>query len=684
MIIKLLFLFIFFFTFTSSSPPTPPLNFTMFGTTILNQTSITLTHHHNNCISNPPDSNIGRIFYKHPIRFLDSSFNSTDSFFTRFTFTVIPPPPPCLSGEGIAFLITSDSNSLSRSVGSLGLPKPIDLKTLDSSFLAVEFDTNFDQGLDDINDNHVGVDLDSIVSVASVDLMTNGINLKSGKQITAWIEYRNPEKIIQIWVGYTQTKPENPILVSPIDLSKRFSGYMYVGFSAANGRGSATHLIDSWYFKTSESMSPIIDIDAIGPGNCFICFPVVPLKEEYETGLPNNHHKDKRVFQLAVGLLALNLILILLSVGFVVFYMCVLKRRNQMQDLMEQGQIRTFQEKKMPRRLELSVIRSATKGFSRNQIISQRPSATVYEANLPPYGNVAVKRFRQPTKTGSFGSQFAAEFATMVGSLSHKNLMQLQGWCCERNELVLVYEYMPNGSLDKILHTRITPSRLNFGTRLNVLLGVSSALIYLHEECERPIIHRNVKSCNIMLDVDFTPKLGDFGTAELYEHSSRAREATVPAGTMGYLAPEYVYSGVPTVKTDVYSFGVLVLEVASGRRPVDENGTMMTDWVWDLWEDKELVAAADPNLMGRFHRMDMEMMLMAGLICVHPNYEMRPTMKEAMRMLQGGLLPDLPATKPTVMIRSVNFDRSPEAVVRCGVDEGMTSWGTPKSHFSKH
>ncbi|KAI3689404.1 hypothetical protein L2E82_47360 [Cichorium intybus] len=437
----------------------------------------------------PPYSQIGRVFYKHPIRFLDSSFNSTVSFYTSFSFTIVPPPPPCPPGEGIAFLITSESNSLPQSVGSIGLPKSIDQNSLDSS--------------------------------------------------------------------------------------------------------------------TSESASSSIEVEAVGSENCLICFPDDPVKEEHKTPVPNNHHKDKRVLQLALGLLALNLILILLTVSFVVFYVCVTKRRNQMQNSIEQGQIRTFQEKRMPRRLELSMIRSATKGFSRNQIISQRPSATVYEANLPPYGNVAVKRFRHVNKTGSFDGQFATDFATMVGSLTHKNLMQLQGWCC------------------------------------------------------------------------------DFGMAELYEHSSRAREATVPAGTMGYLAPEYVYSGVPTVKTDVYSFGVLVLEVASGRRPVDENGVMVTDWVWDLWEDKELVAAADPNLMGRFHRMDMEMMLMAGLICVHPNYEMRPTMKEAMQMLQGGLVPDLPATKPTVMIRSVNFDRSPEVVVRCGVDEGMTSWGTPKSHFSK-
>ncbi|KVH99550.1 Concanavalin A-like lectin/glucanase superfamily, partial [Cynara cardunculus var. scolymus] len=496
MIINLHFLLVCFSSFISIiASSSPPLNFTVYGTADVNHTSIILTQNLHNCTSNAQHSNIGRVFYKNPIRFLDSSFNSTVSFSTRFSFIIIPPPPLCLAGEGVAFLITSDSNSLPHSVGCIGLPKSID-QLSDSSFLAVEFDTSFDQGLGDINDNHVGIDVDSIFSIASVDLMSTGIDLKSGKRITAWIEYRNSEKIIQIWVGYTQIKPENPILVAPLDISKRFNGFMYVGFSASNGRGSATHLIDNWRLKTSESVPPNIEVETVKSENCLICFPEDSGKdEEDKKGSSNHHHySDKRVLELALGLLGLNVILILLTVCLVLLYVCFMKRRNPSKKPTEEPQICSsrFQENRMPRRLKLSEIRSATKGFCRNQIVSEGVSAILYEASLPSCGNVAVKRFINANKTSSFEGQFVTEFVKMAGSLRHRNLVQLQGWCCEKKELILVYEFITNGSLDKILH-HPTPANnsLSFDARSKILLGVSSALVYLHEECEKPIIHRN-------------------------------------------------------------------------------------------------------------------------------------------------------------------------------------------------
>lgn len=172
---------------------------------------------------------------------------------------------------------------------------------------------------------------------------------------------------------------------------------------------------------------------------------------------------------------------------------------------------------------------------------------------------------------------------------------------------------------------------------MNIVLGVASALSYLHEECERQIIHRDVKTCNIMLDAEFNSKLGDFyfGLAEVFEHSSITREAPIPAGTMGYLAPEYVYSGVPSQKTDVYSFGVVVLEVATGKRPVDDAGTVLVDWVWSYWEKGKLIEEVDPKLKGTFNAVEMRRMLMVGLYCVHPNHEKRPRVKEAARILRG-------------------------------------------------
>jgi serine/threonine protein kinase len=313
------------------------------------------------------------------------------------------------------------------------------------------------------------------------------------------------------------------------------------------------------------------------------------------------------------------------------------------------------QTNRVPERLSLAEIKSATMAFNPSRIVGEGASATVYRGSLPSGREVAVKRFERVNRMDCMRNPFTTEFATMVGCLRHKNLVQLQGWCCERNELVLVYEYLPKGSLNKVLHKHSNSAIvLSWNQRLRIVLGVASALTYLHKDCERQIIHRDVKTCNIMLDAEFNAKLGDFGLPEVYEHGSVTRDATIPAGTMGYLAPEYVYSGVPTKKTDVYSFGVVVLEVATGRKPVDDGGNVLVDLVWELWGKGKLIEAADRRLMGKFEVVEMKRMLLVGLSCGHLDHEKRPSVREAARILRGEApLPLLPARKPRVKIRPV-------------------------------
>ncbi|KAI3686078.1 hypothetical protein L1987_79748 [Smallanthus sonchifolius] len=315
LVINLLSLqFLFILTTVSSS------NFTLYGTAHINQTTITLTQHLTNCTSNPPFPNTGRIFYKHPIQFLHSSFS------THFSFLITPPPPPCLSGEGIAFFITSATKSLPYSLGSIGLPQSVNPNSPHASFLAVEFDTNFDKPFGDINDNHVGIDSDSVISVASVDLTSIGIDLKSGKPINSWIEYNSSQNVIQIWVGYSDTKPDSPVLAAPMDLSKRvqrFNGFMYVGFSASNGPGSSVHAINNWEFTTFESGSvyPNFEVEEVGSDNCMICFSDISRNKpgsETEPALRKIHHTDKTGLKLAIGLLVVNLILVVVTVCCVV------------------------------------------------------------------------------------------------------------------------------------------------------------------------------------------------------------------------------------------------------------------------------------------------------------------------------------------------------------------------------
>ncbi|XP_022766299.1 L-type lectin-domain containing receptor kinase S.6 [Durio zibethinus] len=658
-----------------------PKNITLYGSAFFRNNGISLTQE-TSCLPSSSPSAIGRALYVYPIRFLDLKSKATASFSSRFSFSIIR-NPVCPFGDGIVFLITSNADSFSFSNGHMGLPQ-LDLYSQDSYF-AVEFDTSFNPSVRDVNGNHIGVDVNTVVSLDSVDVVSKGVDLKSGKQITAWIEYRDSAKLIQIWVSYSSTKPSSPVLVSQIDLSNQFKEYMHVAFSASNGQGSAMHIVEHWRFKTFNTYRPSVNpTDAFEEGYCFMCSP-----EDSSNSRPHvygPHRRSLKIGNMAVVLGCLTLSLVLVTAISFIYFFVVRKKRGV--DRRSKREKTRVPMNNVPTRWTLAEIKSATMGFHRNRIVGEGASAVVYKGSVPSGGAVAVKRFDQSNRKAFTNNPFTTEFATMAGCLKHRNLVQLQGWCCEGSELILVYEYLPNGSLDRLLHRNSDSSTfLSWSLRLKVVLGVASALTFLHEECERQIIHRDVKTCNIMLDDEFNAKLGDFGLAEVYEHSCASREATIPAGTMGYLAPEYVYSGVPTVKTDVYGFGVVVLEVATGKRPVDENGAVLVDWVWDLWVKKELIEAADSRLSGRYNILEMERMLMVGLCCVHPNHEKRPTVKEAARILRGeAALPLLPSMRPTVTLRS-NFFADCEDTLNFGGDNSPggddAGWLTPRSHFSK-
>lgn len=674
------FLFFNFIFLSLSGPFFPEKNLTLFGDAYFRNNSISLTQELS-CLSASSSSSssaVGRAFYVNPIRFLDSATHSTVSFSCRFTFSITP-SSLCPSGDGIAFLITSNAESFSASRGYMGLPEQA-LYTQDP-FFAVEFDTSYDPSLGDINGNHVGIDVSTIISVDSVDVFSRGIDLKSGRQITAWIEYRDAMKMIRVWIGYSHIRPPSPILVTQIDLSNQFKEFMHVGFSASNGQGASIHVIDHWRFKTFGSLSSVIPTDTVEEGDCFICFS----EEPNASSSTDDSARRKKVEEIAFGLGGLGAFVFSAFAIFAVLCFFLVKKRVNIRKCKGLGGLTCKVQTNrvpVPGRLSLAEIKSATMAFNPNRIVGEGASATVYKGSLPSGREVAVKRFERANRMDCMRNPFTTEFATMVGCLRHKNLVQLQGWCCERDELVLVYEYLPKGSLNKVLHQHSNSAIvLSWKQRLNIVLGVASALTYLHEECERQIIHRDVKTCNIMLDAEFNAKLGDFGLAEVYEHSSVTRDATIPAGTMGYLATEYVYSGVPTKKTDVYSFGVVVLEVATGRKPVDDGGTVLVDFVWDLWGKGKLIEAAERRLMGKFDVVEMERMLLVGLSCAHPDHEKRPPVKEAARILRGEApLPLLPARKPSVRIRPVLPEDSSAEDCR-SVDD--LPWMTPKSHLSK-
>ncbi|CAK9275197.1 unnamed protein product [Sphagnum jensenii] len=314
---------------------------------------------------------------------------------------------------------------------------------------------------------------------------------------------------------------------------------------------------------------------------------------------------------------------------------------------------------KGPHKFSYKELKIATNSFNPQHLLGRGGFGSVYKGTLRDTGAIiAVKKIDQNSKQG--GREFFAE-VSIISRIKHRNLVQLQGWCCERGQLMIVYDYMPNKSLDKILFHDHEDKIIDFtwDLRNNVLIGVASALAYLHEEWEQCVVHRDVKPSNVMLDQDFNPRLGDFGLARLITPSKNA-QTTMLAGTIGYMAPELATTCKATTNSDVFSYGILALEVISGRHIFDtkvpEEEMILLDWVWKCYENEELFKVVDAKLM--FNTLEegpIRMALLLGLLCTHPDPNARPTMGYIRQVLVGNAnLPTLPLHKPVASYSSMN------------------------------
>ena len=244
-----------------------------------------------------------------------------------------------------------------------------------------------------------------------------------------------------------------------------------------------------------------------------------------------------------------------------------------------------------------------------------------------------------------------AEICT-IGRMRHKNIVQLQGWCHEGVNLLLVYEFMPNGSLE---YRFIGKEFLDWRTRYKILTGLASALLYLHEECGNPVVHRDIKPNNVMLDSDFDAHLGDFGLARMLQND--ASVTTTLAGTPGYLAPEIGFIGKATTESDVYSFGMVVIEVVCGKRAkgiMDEHSLL--DHVWNLYGESVLLECVDQKLEGKFDEEQVKRTLIVGLARLHLDLMFRPKMRKVVNILMNPNKPimNLPGNRPSGVYLSVD------------------------------
>ncbi|KAG6488376.1 L-type lectin-domain containing receptor kinase IX.1-like [Zingiber officinale] len=314
----------------------------------------------------------------------------------------------------------------------------------------------------------------------------------------------------------------------------------------------------------------------------------------------------------------------------------------------------------VPGRLCYKDLVSATSNFSDKQKLGQGGFGCVYRGLLSSSKQqVAVKKISSNSKQGI--KEYLSEIK-IISRLRHRNLVQLVGWCHERSEFILVYEFLPNRSLDwHLFPMKKNSCSLTWEVRYSIALGLASALLYLHEEADQCVVHRDVKSSNVMLDSDFNAKLGDFGLARLVDREVGLKSTAV-AGTFGYLAPECFATGKASKESDVFSFGVVALEIAAGRRAVepskDDEEVRLVDWVWRMHGEGTLLEAVDRSLGEAFGGKQAECLMLVGLWCVHPDREQRPSMRQVVLALNfEGPVAEIPREIPVpVFVRPPTQD----------------------------
>lgn len=284
----------------------------------------------------------------------------------------------------------------------------------------------------------------------------------------------------------------------------------------------------------------------------------------------------------------------------------------------------------------LKELHAATNNFNYDNKLGEGGFGSVYWGQLWDGSQIAVKRLKVWSNKAEM--EFAVE-VEILARVRHKNLLSLRGYCAEGQERLIVYDYMPNLSLLSHLHGQHSAEcLLDWNRRMNIAIGSAEGIAYLHHHATPHIIHRDIKASNVLLDSDFQARVADFGFAKLIPDGA-THVTTRVKGTLGYLAPEYAMLGKASESCDVFSFGILLLELASGRKPLEKlNSTMkrtITDWALPLACKRKFSELADPKLNGKVVEDQFKRVVFVALICAQDKPENRPTMIEVVELLKG-------------------------------------------------
>lgn len=355
-------------------------------------------------------------------------------------------------------------------------------------------------------------------------------------------------------------------------------------------------------------------------------------------------------------------IVVLLIFGF-----CFLRKRGKKKynavDNKNDGEITTIESLQF----DLATIESATNKFSAENKLGEGGFGEVFKGILHDGKQIAVKRL---SKTSVQGAEEFKNEVVLLAKLQHRNLVRLLGFCLERGEKLLVYEFVPNKSLDYFLYDPEKQGELDWSRRHKIIGGIARGILYLHEDSQLRIIHRDLKASNILLDADLNPKISDFGMARIFEVDQTRGNTSRIVGTYGYMSPEYAMHGQFSIKSDAYSFGVLILEIISGKKNSSfyqsDYAEDLLSYAWKLWKEGTPLQLLDPTLKDSYSENEVVKCIHIGLLCVQEDPEDRPTMKTIVLMFNSYSVtlpvPEKPAfynrTESDIPAMEMKYDQS--------------------------
>ncbi|CAG7887388.1 unnamed protein product, partial [Brassica rapa] len=335
---------------------------------------------------------------------------------------------------------------------------------------------------------------------------------------------------------------------------------------------------------------------------------------------------------------------------------------------------------------DFKAIEAATDKFSESNKLGQGGFGQVYKGTFPSGVQVAVKRL---SKTSGQGEREFENEVVVVAKLQHRNLVRLLGFCLEGEEKILVYEFVPNKSLDYFLFADSTmQSQLDWKKRCKIIAGIARGILYLHQDSRLTIIHRDLKAGNILLDADMNPKVADFGMARIFGIDQTEANTRRVVGTYGYMSPEYAMYGQFSMKSDVYSFGVLVLEIISGKKnsslyQMDDSAGNLVTYTWRLWSNGSPLELVDPSFQDNYQTNEITRCIHIALLCVQEEAEDRPTMSAILQMLTTSSIALAVPRPPGFFFRSRHeqvgrADPSMHMSALCSVDDASITSVAPR------